>query len=50
MRMSDAFANEDSDDEDIDCEDICGVEEEDEKKRPFENCPMPILECGVDPK
>ena len=35
MRMSDAFANEDSDNEDIDYEDICGVEEEDEKQKPF---------------
>ena len=47
MRMSDVFANADSDDEDVDCEDICGVEEEDEKQRPFEDCPMPILKGGV---
>ena len=47
LHMSDAFTSEEEDDEDIDWEDICGVDEEDDRERPFEDCPMPILECGV---
>ena len=47
MEMSEAFMDEDSDDEEIDNEDVYGVEEDDERQRPFEDCPMPILKCAV---
>ena len=36
--MSEAFENEESDDEsNSDCDDVCGLEEEDDKQRPFED-------------
>ena len=28
-------------------DEVYGIEEEDEKQRPFEDCPMPILKCAV---
>jgi exodeoxyribonuclease III len=47
MQMSDAFRDDDSYDDESDIEDICGIEEEDMKQRPYEDCPMPILKCEV---
>ncbi len=41
MKMSDAFLLK------TQIEDEYGIEEEDEKRRPFEDCPMPILKCAV---
>jgi exodeoxyribonuclease III len=47
IEMSEAFRDEDSDDDDLECEDICGIEEEDLKRRPYEDCPMPLLTCAL---
>ena len=52
--MSEAFVGDDEEegvielDEEIQSEDILCTTEEDEKRRPFEDCPMPILKCGVE--
>ena len=46
--MSEAFADDTEDvhlDEEIEAEDIVCDIEEDEKRRPFEDCPMPLLKC-----
>lgn len=50
--MSEAFVNDEEDVkeiEEIEAEDIlCGAEDDDdEKRRPFEDCPMPILKCEL---
>lgn len=49
--MSEAFGNDEEDvkelDEEFEAEDIlCGADD-DEKRRPFEDCPMPILKCEL---
>ena len=47
LKMSDAFCDEESDNEEEGDDEVYGIEEEDEKQRPFEDCPMPILKCAV---
>ena len=47
MKMSDAFRDEESDNEEERDDEVYGIEEEDGKQRPFEDCPMPILKCAV---
>ena len=44
--MSDAFASDGEEDEDVDWEDICGVDEEDDRERPFEDSRI-STESGV---
>ena len=49
MQMSDAFRDAESDcDSDPDNDDLCcNMDDEDTQQRPFEDCPRPMVRCGI---